>query len=347
MGNVELERQSDVVNDIDVIENKLDSNNPCIFIAFKSINKITYIIYTNSKNDIIAYNLINNKKISEIKEAHKKEITKLHYYLDESNRRELIMSISKKSNNIKIWDLKDWQCIKNYRNINSLGNLISACFLKDNKETYIVTSNYSRKCSEALKLYDLKGNKIKEIYDSDEDTFFVDVYYGEKIYLLVGNKSYVKTYDYFNDKLYHQYSDTQNCQLPHTSIIITKKEGKIILIESTCRYIRIWNFHAGIILNRISSDKYIESLCLWNSNHLFVGHYNGIVRLLELNDNKFIENIIITDDSDYSIIIFQKINHPQYGECLLCKTKKDESIAIIVNNNESNSFHLFKKLKLD
>ena len=144
------------------VEEKVKPNNSIIFIAFKSINNFTYIIYTNTTNDLISYNLINNQKLNKIKKAHEKEISKLKYYLDDSNERELIMSISQINNNIKIWDFNNWQCIHNYNKINLSGSLISSCFLKVNKEAYIITSNYSEKCSESLKIYDLKGKKIEE-----------------------------------------------------------------------------------------------------------------------------------------------------------------------------------------
>lgn len=362
MGNEEMnihrndendDRMDIIVNEEEVIfneEEKVNPNNSIIFIAFKSINNITYIIYTNSANDIISYNLINNQKVNKIKKAHEKDITKLKYYLDDNNERELIMSISQINNNIKIWDFNNWQCIHNYNKINLSGSLISSCFLKVNKETYIITSNYSKKCSESLKIYDLKGKKKEEIYDSDEETFFVDVYYEDKIYLLVGNLSYVKSYDYYNNKLYYQYSDKQNCGTPHTNMIIIKKEENIILIESSLRYVRIWNFHTGKLLNRICSDKNINSIFLWDNNFLFAGCYKGIIRLLELSEYKFIEGFPIINELDNAVqskTIFQKINHPKYGECLMCKLITNKKINIIIKNKEINSFNLFKEIFLN
>ena len=357
--NHEIDNRINIIHNYENEEDEVNSdnpNNPIIFIAFKSINNITYIIYTNAINDIISYNLINNQKINIIKKAHEKEITKLKYYLDDSNERELIMSISQINNNIKIWDFNNWQCIHNYNKINLSGSLISSSFLKVNKETYIITSNFSKKCSESLKIYDLKGEKIDEIYDSDEETFFFFFYYEDyknKIYLLVGNLRYVKSYDYYNNKLYYQYSDKQNCGSAHTNMIIIKKEENIILIESSLSYIRIWNFHTGKLLNRICSDKSINSIFLWDNNFLFVGCDKGIIRLVELSENKFIEELQIINNEDInvnvvqSMTIFQKINHPQYGECLMCKVITNKNINIIIKKKESNSFNLFKEISLN
>jgi len=52
------------------------------FILFKSIDDLIYIIYSNNKKSIIAYNLIDNKKIIEIKNAHNENITNFRHYLD-------------------------------------------------------------------------------------------------------------------------------------------------------------------------------------------------------------------------------------------------------------------------
>jgi uncharacterized protein YdcH (DUF465 family) len=72
------------------------------FIIFKSINSIYYLIYINKKNSILSYDMINNKKLNEIKKAHKQSITNLRYYLDIINKRDLFLSISCYENNIKL-----------------------------------------------------------------------------------------------------------------------------------------------------------------------------------------------------------------------------------------------------
>ena len=77
------------------------------FISFKSIYDILYLIYSTKKNAIIFYNLINNKKINEIKNAHQESITNFRHYLDSYNKRDLIISISLVDNNIKLWNIKN------------------------------------------------------------------------------------------------------------------------------------------------------------------------------------------------------------------------------------------------
>ena len=99
------------------ILNKITDECNCIywldntFTAFKSINNILYLVYSNPKKSIISYDLINNKKINEIKEAHNEQITNFRNYFDEINHRDLILSKSANDNNIKIWEVNNWACI--------------------------------------------------------------------------------------------------------------------------------------------------------------------------------------------------------------------------------------------
>ena len=71
------------------------------FTTFKSINDIFYLIYTNKVKSMIIYNLEDKKKINEIKRAHDNYISNFRHYLDNINKRDLVMSISALDNNKK------------------------------------------------------------------------------------------------------------------------------------------------------------------------------------------------------------------------------------------------------
>ena len=69
----------------------------------------------------------------------------------------------------------------NINEINKSGWLNSACFFSKDDNIYIVTSNCNRKhLAEPIKIFDFKGNKIKELDDSLEFTFFIDIYEDKK-----------------------------------------------------------------------------------------------------------------------------------------------------------------------
>ena len=146
------------------------------FSVIKSIDNILLLIYSNKKKSIISLNLINYQIITEIKNAHNNFITNFRHYLDNINKRDLILSISLLDNNIKLWNVKNWNCLLDIKNIKNCGKLYSACFLNDKNKIYILTSNsyiyWKRDGNEFIKVYDFKGNKLKEIKDSNEPTFF-------------------------------------------------------------------------------------------------------------------------------------------------------------------------------
>ena len=132
------------------------------FIVFKAINNILYLIYGNKNKSIICYNLNEKRKIQELKNYHNEIISFFQHYLDEINKRDLLMSASHKDNNIRIFNLNNWQCILNLSNINKEGNLFSACFLNKDNNIYIITSNSNTSkngISEHIKIYDFHVKK--------------------------------------------------------------------------------------------------------------------------------------------------------------------------------------------
>ena len=152
------------------------------FIVFKSINEIIHLICSNKNKSIMDYNLIDFKLINEIKMAHFKFITNFRHYYDRDNKLDLIISISSIDNNIKLWNANNWDCLYNFMNLNKSGTLFSGCFLNDNKNNYILTSNFNiLKKVENIKIFDFNGNKIKEIKDSNFNTYFIDCYYDNNL----------------------------------------------------------------------------------------------------------------------------------------------------------------------
>ena len=62
-----------------------------------------------------------------------------HIY-DKNNKRDLIMTISASNNNIKIWNLNNFECLLNLSSINEEGLLQSACFFNKDKDNNIYIS---------------------------------------------------------------------------------------------------------------------------------------------------------------------------------------------------------------
>ena len=63
------------------------------FITFKSVYDLILLVFINKNSSIVSYNLIDNKKIVEIKNSNS-HINELKHYLDKNNKRDLVSYIS-------------------------------------------------------------------------------------------------------------------------------------------------------------------------------------------------------------------------------------------------------------
>ena len=304
------------------------------FCVFKSIDQILYLIYSNENNSILAYNLISNKKITEIKNAHNNNITNFRYYFDKKNFKDLIISISSQDNNLKLWNMQNFECILNLKDIDLKGDLNSACVLNDNNENYIITSNYGR-FSLPIKVFDFNGNKIKEINNYNKKILFIDTFYDKKTsknYIIAGTNIDVNSYDFNGGKIFKNYCENNNGEKGHSSIIILMMKDIIELIESCDDgNVRIWNFHSGELLKKINvCNTYLYGICLWNKQYLFVGCEDKEIKLINLENGKIINKLKGHSDS---VLTIKKVIHPEYGECLLSQGNDKDQIKLWIIEN--------------
>ena len=311
------------------------------FIVFNSIDDILYLIYSNEKKSIISYNIIDNKKAIEIKNSHNEKIFNFSHILDTKNGRDLIISISY-DQNIKLWNINNFQCLLNLTNINKGGWIYAACFLHNNDNLFIITSNsnYFDNNIEPMKIYDFNGNKISEIKDSNYNTYFVNTYYDAKYnknFIIVGNAGYMSSYDFNMNKIYHQYIDQDNdidYACTHDNAIMnTDNEGITKLIESSIDgYIRIWNFHTGKLFNKVKiCNSSLYGLCLINEEYLFIGCEDKTIKILKLSNETIMDHNLIGHKRE--VITLKKIMHPELKECLLSQGLHDDQIKLWINSD--------------
>ena len=156
----------------------------------------------------------------------------------------------------------------------------------------------------------------------------IDIYYDEildKKYIITGNLNYIKSYDYNENELYFKYYD--NGMGYHFSIIIHNQYGIRKIIDS-CEdgFIRIWNFHSGLLLNKIKiNGDNLNGICLWNSNYLFVGCDEGTIKLIDLINGIMVEELI---GHNKEVLSIKKVEHPIYGDCLISQGYEDDQIRI-------------------
>ena len=264
------------------------------FCVFNSYNDILYIVYANHSKSIIFYNLLDNKVIKEIKNAHEKHITNFKHYFDKNSKTDYIISISKHNSNIKLWNINSNNCLFNvYGYIN--GNLDSACFIKDANESFILLCNSYKinkiDKSEGIKVLNFKGDKIKIIENSEEITFFIDTYndkYLLKNYIITGNDGHLKSYDFNRNKLYRIYKDKNNDNIidikkQHVSALIIEDKKIIKLISSSFDgFVNIWDFHSASLLQNIDLNYgKLYGICLWDENNLLIGCADNSIKLLD------------------------------------------------------------------
>ena len=272
------------------------------------------------------------------------------------NKRDIIMTIYELDNMIRLWNVQKWECFQNIKNINSQGIIHSGNFLFENNEIFIITSNNVLKGkSQPIKVFDLKGNKIKVIKNSSDGTLYIDSYYDniKKVtYIITCNKNYVISYDYNKKGIYHKYYDEEknekmdpsDDELEDDENGIKKKNhhsasivnnGEIIKLVESCfdGTVRIWNFHTGLLLNKIKVGKAALDVCLWNKDYVLVAGISSII-IINLNNGKIIKELKEREseegkENEY-IITIKKMKHPLFGDCLLFQ--KDGKLIQLCKN---------------
>ena len=189
---------------------------------------------------------------------------------------------------------------------------------------------------EQIKVFNFSGNKIKEISNSNEQTFFINTYYDKLLhenYIITANVDFVKSYDYRNNKVYKKYEDKNHnlYKNQHISLLIDCYDEKLIkLIESSNDgYIRIWDFHSALLLSKIKiSGQGLNSLCLIKENYLFVACEDKTLKLIEINEGKVLRSF---KAHNKEVITIKKIFHPKFGESLISQGYGDSPIIVWIN----------------
>ena len=331
--NIEKNKNNNKISNIKIFSNITSDAYTCFFyysfITFKTFDNLYYLIYTSEDNSIICFDLNKNQKIAEIKKINKDNISTFRHYSDIINKQDILITISPININLRLWNVKNWQCILYINKVYYEGSLYSALILNKNNINYLVTSNCNYfGDSELIKIFDFKGNKIKEINDSNDATLFIDIYYDKKYsknFIITGNKNYIKSFDYDKNNLYYKYFEGFNGA--HSSFIIYDKNEIIKLID-LCEdgNLRFWNFHSGILLNKIEISKQsLYCVCLWDDNTILIGCQDKEIKIFDLQNNKIIKALI---GHNNHVITIKKINHIKFGECLLTQGFEKDQIKI-------------------
>ena len=292
-----------------ILKNKLndsyiEKSNNNSFALFKTIEEIIYIVYSNITSMII-FNLNENTIVTEIKNAMGDcDIRDIIHCLDESNKRDLILSLSEHS--MALWNISKLELLFKKVKVNR------ASFLKHNNEIYIFTSyGLIGTDDEPYKVYDLKGNLIKKIKHNDFPTEFLYIYQN---YIITAHyKGYINIYNYLKECLYYKL-DCSCCD-----IAVDGREEDCIKLFIAFSTIKIYDFHKKILLKEINIG--VNVLYLFNNEYLF-GARGGIIILVNLKTEK--EKILKSHKN--RILSIKKIIHKNYGPCLISQGELIDNI---------------------
>ena len=87
------------------------------FAVFRTIDNLLYLVFSDNKKNIIFFDLISYETVCIIKKAHKDYITNFIHFLDKTNRRDLLLSISADDRNIKLWNINICKCLLKRANL--------------------------------------------------------------------------------------------------------------------------------------------------------------------------------------------------------------------------------------
>ena len=152
----------------------------------------------NKNKSIICFDLFRESIIAELKYCHDENITNFKHYLDEINKRDLVMSLSRNDNNIKIWNIANFECLLNIKTINEQMEK-SVCKIKCSDGTSIgLLKINGNDISQLIKLginlndYAANSDKTISIYPNLKDNIQL-IIIGNPIMKNSREKSVIKT----------------------------------------------------------------------------------------------------------------------------------------------------------
>ena len=306
------------------------NNRACIFSSYQDDN--VYIVYGVVLSlNLECYDVLNNKKIIIIKQLHKDSFDSCRYFLDDIQKRDLIITSSLDSH-VKLVNFKKEKSeIILDLNFETTKDAIinTVCFFK---ESIIVPFSREGK----VKFYSLNSDYIGEL----EDAGFIlglNKYYLETnnlYYLLIANSVGIYVFIIDGFCLYHKFvppklekkeedkKDNNGFDEPY----IIEKDEAFILIGPCFYYgfIYLWDFLKGDLIYIIETISGISDICIWNNRYIFASLINNKknvqFELINL-DSKEIEKEFFKKEKEEGAGI-KVLRNKSKGDFLICISSK-------------------------
>ena len=263
------------------------------FIIYESIiNNNLNLIFQDQKYSIICYNIETNQKIIEIKFEENNctyEVSSFAHIRNLQNKLDLIIVGFSCLNVVQVWDSEKWECILNLKNIYKGGRLGYVNFLRNENEILLVTCQNHYSEIKGINVFNLNGQKIKELKDSNKEKvyYFVTFFHKDNNFIVAGCDLKVISYDFNNNKInkiFHDLGEYYNGS--HVYIRVIENQNNIKIIESCYDgKIRIWDFNSGELIQKINvSNEALFGFSLFKDEYLIIGG-DGKILLLNLKKN--------------------------------------------------------------
>jgi WD40 repeat protein len=217
--------------------------------------------------------------------------------------------------NCKVWNLKNNSCVATVNSCHSGYYLYSALIIFDelkDSTPFIVTTAPN----EFTKIWDFKGNHVKDIAAVSDYTYFINIWYdnkNNKIYIVNANSSDVKIYDFRSGDLFKTFKSESVTW--HMSAFVHDLYDVPHLYETDGNgHLRIWNINTGNIFKDIHvTGCNLRGLCLWNDTYVIAASSDKSFKIFDIEKGSFTS----ISGHDNVLCTIEKIEHPNYGECLL------------------------------
>ena len=216
---------------------------------------------------------------------------------------------------LKLWNINTMECIA----VIDVNRPLNSLFFMNFKNQLYIVAPFA--FDDKIVLYDLKGIKAKEIKIKNKNNRILDTnyYYEQKTqknYFFFGGFGFLKSFDVNKNDIYKIYCNNDGIGNYQVKIY---DDNKIIKLISTGEgLVRIWNFHSGVLLNKIKVNNKrhdTPKICIWNNEYLIGAYENYGLKILDFKHENY-QNISGFGDTKEA----KKIIHPVYGECLLILT---------------------------
>ena len=304
------------------------------FDVFKSIkNNKHYLIISNKDNNNIEIIDLISKEIIKSIEGNAKYIY-LKYYLNQRNSKEYLITANIKSvvKIISITDNYDLIASINFpKEFKNTWNFLNCAIIfniqiNSRKLDILLVSSRARYQEEyPTKIYNLaNGQFLKDINNTEKNkTRFIIPWFNEYkglYYLVECCENLLIIINILHNEIYAKL-DEERFKIYSSGFVHKKNHIDYLFVSNSSSEIKIWNLMNKELVKLIKvSEKYdnrrLYGLLFWNERYLLVNDdTNKTIKVIDLKQNNVVSQIKNLHKG--SVRCLKRINHPEYGECLL------------------------------